>query len=188
MAPSECAERDPHVAPRPVLTTRRTNRLVGAALAALLVAACSGNADASVESVDARVFAGLDPVVVQEVLDNPIAMGKINEEPEDSRESMAQGIVRNFEVCRDAAAFYSEWLGTGEKPDLAPLPVPEDPREPSNSAWDADYGLLTAAADSGDPQLVRDWLTLVGSCGQWIPATPGDVNGPTIAEVIEGAS
>jgi hypothetical protein len=39
---------------------------------------------------------------------------------------------------------------------------------------------------SGDITLLRDALTNPSGCGSWIPATPGDTNGPTIAEVVNG--
>ncbi len=148
----------------------------------LALSACSGDADVS---EDASHFEGLDREVVAEVLSDPVAAQKIEEEPEETKASMAQGIVRNYEVCRAAFRAYHEWTTTGRAPELAPIPVPASPEEPSNEAVARDYSSVKAAILSGEPQQLRTRLTAEGSCGQWIPAEPGDREGPTIKEAIE---
>lgn len=158
------------------------------ALIACCLAVLTGCGQGSI-SKDADYFEGLDPSVVAEVLANPVAMQKIEQEPVDTHESLAQGGVRNFIVCRDALRVYQEWLRTGIQPTLAPLPMPDHPREPSHSLWKQDYARLVDLVRSGDPEQLRTrWLTGNGSCGQWIPAKPGDVSGPTIEDVVEGSS
>ena len=139
-------------------------------------------------SVDAPYFEGLDQTVVGEVLNDPVALQKIEEEPSDTRESMAQGIVINFMVCRDALRVYQGWRNTGVAPSLEPLPTPTNPREPSYSDWITSYANLETRVDSGELEQLRFWLTAEGSCGRWIPARPGDVSGPTIRDVVEGES
>lgn len=151
----------------------------------LSVTGCT-TSDSPADASDA--YAGLDQAVVQEVFANPVAIQKIDEEPESTRLSMAQGIVRNFMVCRNAYDTYEQWLTTGERPELAPLPVPENPEEPSNGDWDVTFKALQDRLKSGEPDQLREWLTAEGSCGAWIPATPGDADGPTIRDAIEGES
>ena len=154
--------------------------------AALLLTGCSSKAASP--DADSPAFAGLDVNVVAEVLENPTAVERIKGEPDDTQDSMAQGIARNFIVCRNALDVYQTWIDTGVRPDLAPLPMPDNPVDPSARLWESDYASLEARAESGDPANLRDWLTLEGSCGAWIPANPGDPNGPTIADVVESSS
>lgn len=151
----------------------------------LVLAATACSSDDSLTS-DSPVFAGLDTAVAEEVLANPVAMQKIDEEPESTKFSMAQGIVRNFQVCRDAYATYDEWLATGVRPGLAPLPIPDNPEEPSNGDWATTYSALEERVKSGESDQLREWLTAEGSCGAWIPAEPGQADGPTIREAVEG--
>jgi hypothetical protein len=154
---------------------------LGIVLCAVAVVGCGGD----VPSADAEHFQGLDPAVVTEVLTNPIARQKIEEEPSPTRESMAQGIVINFILCRDAFRVYREWINTGSPPDLARPPVPTRPREPSSSDLESYYALFEDAIDSGELERLRFVLTAEGSCGRWIPAVPGDSSGPTIMDAIE---
>lgn len=146
-----------------------------------------GNQNSKLEPLTtaSSVFAGLDSVVVQEVLDSPVASGKINEETDlADRDSLAQGIVVNFITCRDVARAYEEWVTSGQAPTLAPGAVPDDPL-----AWyeyePANRERLESAIASGDPSRLRPYLVEESSCGNWIPAKPGDVSGPTIREAIE---
>jgi hypothetical protein len=161
-------------------------RFVAFALCSVL--ATSGCGAGQSLSADAPYFEGLDSGVVAEVLVDPVARQKIEEEPEDTRESMAQGIAINFMVCRDALRVYEDWIGTGVAPDLNPLPVPARPREPSYSDWETTFADLEARLASGEIEQLRFWLTAEGSCGQWIPALPGDPSGPTIKDAVEGAT
>ena len=155
----------------------------------LLVAGCTGvgggAAFAAATSPDAEHFAGLDREVVAEVMSDPIALERLGQEADADRESMAQGMVRNFAVCRDAFELYARWITTGEPGSLAPLPVPDAPREPSHGSWPGEYARFEAAVTSGDPDRLREQLTANGACGQWIPARPNDASGLTIAEAIE---
>ena len=155
------------------------------ATAVLCIVALSGCGETTEISVESEVFSGLDPVVVSEVFANTVAQQRIAEEPPETRESMAQGITRNFIVCRDAYRAYDDWIHTGTAPELEPLPIPTSPREPSSSDWTKSYQSLQDRVSSGEVQQLREWLTATGSCGQWIPATPGDVSGPTISDAIE---
>ena len=132
---------------------------------------CGGDAEVS---KDASYFEGLDPDVVAEVLNDPVAAQKIEEEPEETKASMAQGIVRNYIICREAFRVYEEWTTTGQVPKLEPIPSPANPEEPSNESVEDDYSSVKAAIESGEPQQLRQRLTAEGSCGQWIPAEPGD--------------
>jgi hypothetical protein len=163
--------------------------LVALTSALLLLTGCSPDGAtelASVTSPDAEHFAGLDPGLVEEAMAHPHSSEALGEETSDAgRESLAQGIVRNFAVCRDAFEVYTRWVTTGDPGSLAPLPMPDSPREPSHTVWGREYAQFEDAATSGDPEQLRFRLTANGSCGQWIPARPNDVSGPTIADAIE---
>lgn len=156
-------------------------------LVAALVAGCGqfGAVDISAES---SALAGLDGAVVAEVLANPIARQRINEEPEATRESMAQGIVRNFIVCRSAHDAYRTWIGTGIAPEPPPLPEPTNPIDPSAGNWVAVHASLVDSIQSGEPDRLRSWITGNGSCGVWIPAIAGQPDGLTINDAIESGA
>ena len=156
--------------------------LVAISVCLMALSACSGDAEVSKQ---AGYFEGLDPEVVDEVLNDPVAAQKIEEEPEETKASMAQGIVRNYVICREAFQAYREWTTTGQAPELEPMPSPDDPEEPSNESVENDYAAVKAAIESGEPQQLRLRLTAEGGCGNWIPAEPGDREGPTIKEAIE---
>jgi hypothetical protein len=104
-------------------------------------------------------------------------------EPE---ESLAQASVRNMIFCREELHIYQGWAATGQPPAITPGPVPAHPLEPGSAAIVQDYTRLKAAVRSGDPRQLQVELTGNGSCGQWVPATPGDPSGPTIAQVVKG--
>lgn len=145
--------------------------------AVLLLAGC-GAPDLSAESA---VFEGLDTAVVQEVLDNPEAFGKVKQMEEGVQASMAQGIVRNFIQCRAAYSAYESWLTTGVAPTPPPVSTPTQPVEPSNETTDRAQAYIEAGIASGDPAQLRDFLVGDARCGEWIPADPGDPSGDTIA-------
>lgn len=160
----------------------------GPAVIAGVALVLSGCASDPALSASSDAFAGLDPAVTEEVLAHPAAKQKIAEEPAETRESMAQGIVRNFIVCRAAHEAYQSWMTSGVSPTLAPLPEPRSPREPSHSDWITAYERLEAHVTSGEPEQLRSWLTGTGSCGEWIPAAPGDASGPTIKDAVEAVA
>lgn len=155
---------------------------------AILLIAVAGCAFESPLSLEADYFEGLDDAVVAEVLGNPIARQKIEDEPILTRGSMAQGIVINFITCRDALRVYQGWSSTGVAPDLEPLPIPTYPLEPSFSGNEIQYGLFETSIGSGELDQLRSSLTAEGSCGQWIPAIPGAPDGPTVKEAVEAGS
>ncbi|GAB3089768.1 hypothetical protein [Nocardioides zeae] len=166
----------------------RHTLVVACALAcATTVSACGGSSEqeAAGLTADAAAFDGLDQAVVEEVLENPDAVGKIEDEASSSAAaSMAQGITINFVVCRRVAADYRTWVTTGAVPTLAALPEPTRPQQPSYADWQRMHDDLAALYASGDPAQVRGFLTGESSCGHWIPAEPGDVSGPTVEDVV----
>ena len=163
----------------------RTLKLLTVAISLIAIAGCTLEAPLS---VDAEYFEGLDVAVVAEVLNNPVGRQKIEDEPILTRGSMAQGIVINFITCRDALRVYQGWLNTGVAPDLEPLPIPTTPLEPSFSGNQIQYGLFETGINSGELDQLRSSLTAEGSCGQWIPAVPGALDGPTVKDVVEAGS
>lgn len=151
--------------------------------AVLLVAALSVGCSTR-PSADADYFAGLDSTVVAEVLANPVVQERVGHEPREQKETRLQGIVINFIVCRDLYRVYQAWITNGDLPEPNPLPVPDDPR----ADWPSEFSGVLDAARSGDPELLRTVLTVESSCGAWIPLTPGDISGPTIADAVRDLS
>ena len=146
----------------------------------------TGCSDSILSSPDADIFQGLDPTVVSEVLANPAARAKIETEPKDRQLSLAQGITMSFIVCRDLLKDYQQWQQTGIAPTLKQLPKPTNPDPLTAEHWELSYLDIKESIESGDPEELRDFLTGEASCGEWIPAQPGDISGPTIEDVILG--
>lgn len=146
------------------------------------ITACGTNA---AYPADSDIFEGLAPTAVDEVLANSVAVQKIDEASSDARNSAAQGIVINFLTCREAYLAFRSWLTTGTLPSLDPFPEPVYPTEPSYSANRNQYLHFQEAIESRDIEQLRFALTAEGSCGQWIPATANDIDGPTIKDAIE---
>lgn len=167
-----------------VAIRRLRSAVVLGSMVAVCLAGCSSGGD-DVPSASDRTFAGLDAAVVEEVLASPVAQDRVAGDEPAVAAARYQGMVRNFILCRDALAAYREWVSTGVAPELTAQPVPT---HPSPTAVDMDRDIQTVQQDlaSGDITLLRDRLTNPSGCGAWVPATRGDQNGPTIAEVVEG--
>ncbi len=163
---------------------KATLRIAAVACAALFVLSACGSGDDSV-AASSDALKGLDTAIVSEVLANPVALERINGETGSRKSGMAQGIVRNFIVCRSAFDVYNDWRLTGTPSDLVTNPEPANPVEPSNKDFADYYQRIAGAVTSGDILIFREWLTGEGSCGQWIPSEPGDPNSPTIRDAIE---
>lgn len=136
-------------------------------------------------SVSDPIFDGLPPALVAEVLSNPAAQANIDMpiSPAD-RDSLWQGMVLNFMLCRQEFDIYKEWVTTGPRPQA--LPAPPRPTTPlsSYSALLTFHRYLQSLVDSQDPARMRTDLLADAGCGKWIPVTPGDASGPTIADVV----
>ncbi|WP_219105650.1 hypothetical protein [Austwickia sp. TVS 96-490-7B] len=152
-----------------------------------VVAGCSGE-PAKIEPTDS-IFAGLPNETVKEVIDNPKAQKNVADVKDvESRNSLWQGMVRNFIECRAAAKAYQSWKNTGQPPQLPPPPVPKTPLQPSDSDMSNFRKDMIKNIQSGDPQILKKMITGTGSCGEWIPMKPGDSSGQTIAQSIESHS
>lgn len=158
---------------------------VTAAISAHL-AGCSAAGGGQFDSRD-PVFAGLDPMLVEEVLASPAAQWRVEGDNEELAASRYQGMVRNFALCRSAFAAYQEWLTSGSAPDLPAQPVPTNPGLYA-SDLDSSIEIYRDLLSSGDISLLRDELTKETGCGSWVPASPQDSDGPTIATAIRGGA
>lgn len=168
------------------MTFRRVPVIVGM----VMLAACSGGGY-EVDSASAAdaYFAGLPEPTVDELLAMPYGRETLAmTEPKASAEMLAQAMVMNIEFCRDLHRIYDGWTRTGQADEIGPLPVPDDPREPSYSYWEDEVATWQGFIDSGDASLFRDRLLTEGACTHWVPAVPGDVAGPTIADAIRGSA
>lgn len=130
------------------------------------------------------VFEGLDPEVVAEVMANPVAWGKVQEEDEQTRASMAQGIVRNFIQCRGAFDAYRSWVTTGTTPEVPVVDAVVHPLEPAAGAIEQSQAYIEDAIASGEPARLKDFLVGEARCGEWIPVEPGRPDGPTIEDAL----
>lgn len=136
-------------------------------------------------SVTDPIFAGLPPQVVNEVLQNPEAQANIAMPVSgQARDALWQGMVGNFVFCRQMLSFYETWHSTGAKP--ASFPTPVTPEHPLSSYQDVlnTYAFYKTRVATGDIRVLQDLLLNDSGCGKWIPATPGDSTGPTIADVV----
>lgn len=149
----------------------------------VLLTGCSGGGGLS---PDASYFKGLPAPVVSEALANPTVKRNLEGDSQSDQESLAQASVRNMIFCREELHIYQTWISTGEPPAISPGPVPAEPLEPGNAAIEQDYARLKSGVASGDPSQLQLSLTANGSCGQWVPASPGDTSGRTIAQVVQG--
>jgi hypothetical protein len=156
--------------------------LVGLALAA----GCSAARSDQLSAADA-VFSGLDTAVVVEVLASPAARSRVQGDDPEAAKARFQNMVRNFAACRSALTIYRTWVATGVAPPFPKQPQPEIPAATAGD-MDSDIARFTRAAASGDITVLRDELTNETGCGAWIPAAPGDVDGPTITDVVKRGS
>lgn len=155
--------------------------IFGCLCACLAASSCAGSSGLS---PGASYFEGLPASVVKEALNNATLRQNLQGESSSSQASLAQAAVRNIIFCREELTVYRAWLDTGVVPKVSPGPVPIHPLEPGNSAISRDYSTLITAIQSGDPTNLQTDLTANGSCGQWVPASPGTTH-PTIAQVVE---
>lgn len=160
---------------------RTSAKVLAVSSVALALASCGSSPDLSAEST---IFEGLDGAVVQEVLESPVAFGKVKQMEKDVQASMAQGIVRNFLQCRAAYSAYESWLTTGVTPEPPALSTPTHPVEPSNETTDQAQAYIEAAIASGDPAQLQGFLVGDARCGEWIPADPAEPAGDTIADRV----
>ena len=162
-------------------------RVFGRICAIILVAAVAGCADsrADMPSSSDPVFVGLDRSVVEEVLSSPVAQDRVAGDAPEVARSRYQGMVRNFVLCRSALAAYQSWLREGQAPPLPEQPEPLNPASSAASIARATNTIESLLA-SGDIELLRNELTNTAGCGEWIPASPGDLAGPTISDVVRG--
>lgn len=136
---------------------------------------------------EASYLSGLPPELVDELLSIPAARETLSlEQPGSQFEMLAQAMVMNLAFCRDLHALYNQWLATGRARPIAPLLSPDQPLEPTYSTWPDHVADYQRRIQSGEVTRLRDGLTADGSCGHWVPATPGQPNGPTIADVVAG--
>jgi len=134
------------------------------------------------------LFEGLPKDVVSEVLANPTALANVEmwpEEETEGRNALWQGMVINFTQCRQILSIYEEWGTTGKPSSLPNLVLPSHPVGDvvrTARQVDSSYRELLAKATRTE---LGDFLKNESGCGVWIPAKPGDVSGPVIAEIVE---
>jgi hypothetical protein len=173
---------------------RRSPAVFGAgALVVAVVATVGANGPATRNeawpTADSPIFAGLPAAVVAEVLANPKAQANIRiVPPEDTarRATLWQGMVTDFVQCRALLGVYRTWTATGKAPQAPASLVPTTPTEDTLRESQIVDSFYRSEIASGDIRRLRSDLLNESGCGVWIPATPGDVTGPTIADVVRG--
>jgi hypothetical protein len=159
--------------------------LILPAASCMMLAGCGSTGSGL--STSASYSKGLPSSVVTEALANPSLKQNMQGVTGTALQSLAQAGVRNMIFCREELHVYQKWMATGQPPTITPGPAPVHPLEPGNAAIVQDYASLSTAVRSGDPSELQVAPTGNGSCGQWVPATPGDTSGPTVARVAEGS-
>lgn len=174
---------------------RRRRQTIGAGAVVLaasitLATAAFSSPDAPVvgasPAADSHVFAGLDPTVVEEVVGNPDAQANANIVPEADRPALWQGMVMNFSLCRQMFHTDTTWHQDGTTPALpAPPSLPTYP-ESQTTIHDlrTTYGMFADTVTASNLPALDALLTNPSGCGAWVPATPGDTNGPTISDIV----
>jgi hypothetical protein len=130
-------------------------------------------------------FQGLPREAVSEMLTLPHSVQILDAMSGAAQQSLAQAGVRNIIFCREELRVYLGWLSTGRPPVIKAGPRPAHPLQPGSAAITQGYAEFRAAVRSGDPSELQAGLVDNGSCGQWVPATPG-TRAPTIAQVVLG--
>lgn len=131
------------------------------------------------------IFDGLPAAVVVEVLNNPAAQANIAMPLNaDERNSMWQGMVGNFVMCRQMLDIYTTWQQTGS-PATQKFIIAR-PQHPLASYKDLQtlYTFYGSHMRAGHLETLREDLLNESGCGAWVPARAGDPTGPTIAEVV----
>jgi hypothetical protein len=175
--------------------TRPVRLVTAAVTCCLLLAACdtgsstgstAGSSTTGKLLAGASYFQGLPPSVVAEVLANPTQKLNFLGMSGKPEQSLAQAAVRNMIFCREELHVYQWWVTKGQAPEFTSGPRPAHPLQPGSTAIAQDYAGLRAVVAAGDLRRLKSELTSSGGCGQWVPATPDDVAGPTIAQVVSG--
>lgn len=167
------------------MTIRRMSAVFLAVLAVMVGATGCSQKDSNTMSPSDRTLAGFDPAVVREVVNSAAARERVAGDEQAVAAARYQGMVRNFIACRSALSAYETWLSSGVAPDFPRQPVPTYP-VPTAVDMDNDIAAFKKDLGSGDITLLRDRLTNQSGCGNWIPAKPGDISGPTIADTVNG--
>lgn len=147
--------------------TRARRRPVVGALAAIVLATACGSSD----GVAASTYEGLDAALVAEATQNANFVSRLDEQPDDTRAGLAQGMVINFAVCRQLLRAYEQLVTTGTADPLPPLSRPTNPESFSYDWWLEDHAAMSAAVRDRDVDAVRQWVAGEGSCGEWIPVS-----------------
>lgn len=133
---------------------------------------------------DSAIFKSFPTEITQEVLQNLKAISNTGGLKREDQEILWQGQIINFQMCRQMLNVYQSWISAGTPPDSLP--------SIQNGAFNSTvfvnmssmYDYYNKIAESGSIDDFREALTADGSCGVWIPAKPNDVNGPSIADVV----
>jgi hypothetical protein len=157
--------------------------LTGLALSAALLAGCT--AGPPTPTPDDPLFAGLDRATVVEALASPTVKEAVEGEDRAMMEAHLQNGVRNIYACRSALAVYQEWVRTGTAPAFPDQPTPTHPAMWSEDE-DADIANFRKLAKGGEIASLRSELLDEGGCGNWVPAKPGDLSGPTVGDIVRG--
>lgn len=160
--------------------------IVGVAALAIVALATAGD---SSDDIAAATYDGLDPTLVAEATQNANFVNRLEEQPDETKAGLAQGMVINFEVCRQLLHAYEELVTTGSAEPLPALPKPTNPEPFSYDWWVKDHVEMSNAVLDRNVDAIRGWIAGEGSCGEWIPATGRDPE--TISErvaALEGSS
>lgn len=160
---------------------RRPFAASGLAIALVALAGCSQAEPPP--AADDPLFRGLDPAVVAETLASPRAAEFVKGADADATRTYYQGMVRSTIDCRAYLRAYETWMTTGTSPGLPPAAQPAEPDPAVDSDKNLEREQLKPLFDNGDPASLRSWFGAEGSCGKWVPATPKDYSGKTVADV-----
>lgn len=135
--------------------------------------------------IESKIFAGLPRELVEEVLANPVAISNTQGLERHDVEKLWQGQAINFMMCREFLVVYQEWVTTGQPPPELPEIATTAYRSEAFTNMSSMYDLYNNLVTAGNIDEFRFALTGDGTCGEWIPAEPSDINGKTIADAVK---
>lgn len=149
-------------------------------LVALLLGACAR----SDPSVNDPIYEGFDQSVVAETLTIPHLQAVLSQTEGDETLDYQQGFVFGIIDCRNAFVSYKAWLTTGTPGAFPTVKLPPSMRDIPKRDTEFRRKVVSSAISSGDPAQLKARLAGDGTCGEFVPVQPGDINGPTIEDAV----
>lgn len=162
----------------------KTVRVAMAFVVIVTLGACSAQSLPEVTATS-QALAGLPRDVVTERLADPVLEQSLKDAAESDRVEMAQLNISSTIFCRETLSAYETWVTTGVTPGVPAVARPDMPAAGFDSFMNAWHQDVQTAIASGDPEVLRSWLLLLGGCHDTVAAPATDTT-QTVADVLQG--